>query len=236
MFDILLDVGLSDKEAKVYISLLRFRNASASQLAKICDVDRRTIYDVLSKLYQKGFCSLVKKNGVSCYNSVSPKVILSDLNLKLQRFESGIPKLSNLSLNSPEEIVEVFSGKNGLVSIAQDIIDSGKIHYGFGAIAQTSVDFPAQLKDFVDKLIRFNLSERIIFSKGDVFTPIPNGEYRVLPKSMIPPTSAILYDDKVAIFINDLAHTVILIRSKEIFSAYLKYFRTFWDLAKPWKG
>ena len=56
----LQEIGLSDKEASVYVALLQVDNDSVLDLAKRTKINRTTIYPVLESLAKKGLISEIK--------------------------------------------------------------------------------------------------------------------------------------------------------------------------------
>ena len=52
-------LGLSNIEAKVYLSLLELGNAVANKVAEKSGIHRRTVYDALETLIEKGLVSFV---------------------------------------------------------------------------------------------------------------------------------------------------------------------------------
>lgn len=57
--DLLLNMGLSSNEAKVYLALLKKKISNVSEIVTISGVPQKMIYYVLQKLMQKGLCSLI---------------------------------------------------------------------------------------------------------------------------------------------------------------------------------
>jgi len=51
------EIGLSDKEAKVYIAVLELGEGSASEIAKKSEVNRATVYFTLENLMKLGLVS-----------------------------------------------------------------------------------------------------------------------------------------------------------------------------------
>lgn len=78
----LIDIGLSEREAKVYKVLLGISNITAAAIPKFTDIPRTKVYEVLNSLIKKGFCkesSLISSNqaGGQTYCAVDPKIALS---------------------------------------------------------------------------------------------------------------------------------------------------------------
>ncbi|MCK4671724.1 MAG: hypothetical protein KAT47_04210, partial [Candidatus Aegiribacteria sp.] len=57
--DILIEMGLSLNEAKVYLALLKKKISQVGEIATLSGVPQKMIYYVLQKLMSKGMCSLV---------------------------------------------------------------------------------------------------------------------------------------------------------------------------------
>ena len=55
----LLEMGLTEYEARTYHALLRCSHATATELIPLASVPRGSIYDALNALVQKGFCSVI---------------------------------------------------------------------------------------------------------------------------------------------------------------------------------
>lgn len=229
MLEVLKKIGLTEKEALVYLKLLKFGKSGASDLAKSLSIDRRTIYDVLDKLFLNGYVSQHKVNGISIYSPVDPKMLLEDLKEKEEELRLAIPNLLALSKPSTFE-VDVFKGRRGMKLIMQDICNNSDEHYSFGTLSETRDLGEDIIINFLDDLNTKNHKERVLYEKGSKITKIENGEYKELSKDIIPPITAVIYNYTVALFIFDDDMSVIRIKSKKVFEAYKKYFNSFWNL------
>lgn len=52
-------LGLSELEAKAYLALIERNTMTASEIAKISNLNRTTTYDILNNLMEEGLCSLI---------------------------------------------------------------------------------------------------------------------------------------------------------------------------------
>ncbi len=68
------EIGLNEKEAKVYIATLELGEGSASEIAKKSEVNRATTYFILEKLIKMG---LVSTSNKEIYKNLSPKTYLN---------------------------------------------------------------------------------------------------------------------------------------------------------------
>ena len=62
VIDVLNELGLEERETKIYLLLLKEGDSSALQIARKVKIDRTTIYDVLERLISKGLVSTYTKN------------------------------------------------------------------------------------------------------------------------------------------------------------------------------
>lgn len=53
----LLDLGLTEREAKLYLTLLEKKTFTALELQQIAKIPRTKIYEVLQKMMDRGICT-----------------------------------------------------------------------------------------------------------------------------------------------------------------------------------
>ncbi|MFA6991787.1 MAG: helix-turn-helix domain-containing protein, partial [Candidatus Gracilibacteria bacterium] len=69
---ILTNLGLNDKEAKVYLSCIKIGTSQVSKIAEDAKLNRVTTYDILEKLKKRGFVSHFTKQKTMYITAVSP--------------------------------------------------------------------------------------------------------------------------------------------------------------------
>jgi sugar-specific transcriptional regulator TrmB len=115
-------LGLSQKEAAVYLAALSLGSASAGRLAEMSGVNRATTYLCLEALSERGLISEVEKEGKRLFMGEAPERILSlirfqreELNSKEQQAQSVIPFLLALQQQGGEKPqIRYFEGKEGM--------------------------------------------------------------------------------------------------------------------------
>ncbi len=115
--DKLIDVGLTENEAKVYCCLLRKHQFTATEIAHCAGVNRSKIYSVLSGLAQKGLC-IEKLGKVRKFEAIEPNIAFQKLieeERKKMDMITELPELlspiynSNKKNSSPLDFIQVFS-------------------------------------------------------------------------------------------------------------------------------
>ncbi len=124
---ILQDLGLSNKEVSVYLSLLQLGEETASRVSEIANLNRVTTYTVLKSLEEKGFCSVYIKNKVQYFKPIKPEQIISLIEERKNKVRTIIPKLKGkqkIIKEKPE--VSLYEGKKGLTALLNLIIKDAK--------------------------------------------------------------------------------------------------------------
>lgn len=124
-----LELGLTERETKVYITLLSKKSFTSSELQKTANIPRTKIYEVLYKMIERGICVERRAGKIKYYEAVEPKKalnkILDDYKISYQsEFEKKKELTENLSglfnpifqknkdLDRPLEYVEVIKDKD----------------------------------------------------------------------------------------------------------------------------
>lgn len=121
----LKDLGLSDYESRIYNILISHSPASATLIAKKCNLSRSSVYTTLSSLIAKGLVGVTYKNDVKqfvagSFDSLKSLIKADEEKLKkkieiLDQAEKTIKALSGQKLNVPNIIF--FEGQEGLKKI-----------------------------------------------------------------------------------------------------------------------
>jgi len=130
----LQEIGLSDKEATVYLALLQVENSSISDLAKKTKINRTTVYPVLQSLQKKGLASEAQVGKTIHYQAAPPerletfverqKVVLEERSARLKDI---IPQIKSIAREEGERpVVKIFEGRDGAISAYQEFYDFPK--------------------------------------------------------------------------------------------------------------
>jgi sugar-specific transcriptional regulator TrmB len=124
----LSEVGLTDKEAKIYMGLLKLKDASAVQLSKEIDLAKTTTYDTLESMRKKGLVSVWKKNNISFYSPESPNKILKMEESKIDTLKQIVPELNFISeADALSPRARLYVGKTGAKKVLDEIIEKAKL-------------------------------------------------------------------------------------------------------------
>lgn len=130
----LQEIGLSDKEASVYIALLSVDNDSVLDLASKTKINRTTIYPVLESLAQKGLISEVKVDKKVRFQAEPPERLTTFVERQKLLFEERservkdiIPQLKSIQRDSGElPIIKIYEGRDGVISSLEDYFNNAQ--------------------------------------------------------------------------------------------------------------
>ena len=138
---ILREIGLSEGEIKVYLALLKLREAKKTELAKHAGVSSSKIYEICSRLQKKGIVGTIIRDKKTHFQAMEPKRLLDFFNEKTARIESqkrelekAIPFLENYSRTQENKAV-LYEGLNAIKNFYRNILEElkqGEEYYVIG--------------------------------------------------------------------------------------------------------
>ncbi|VVB98793.1 HTH-type sugar sensing transcriptional regulator TrmBL1 [uncultured archaeon] len=146
--DLLREIGLTDGEAKVYLSLLGLGDTKAGALAKTAGMQRSAVYFCLERLAAKGLAASIVKNNRRVYSAAPPGAVLDYLEQKKQALETqrkmAEEKLLPLLLSSggraqDGQQAKMYDGWKGVENAFRECISGCKPTDGCAAFSITSV-------------------------------------------------------------------------------------------------
>src|SRR3989344_5655241 len=127
----LQEIGLTDKEASIYLALLQVDNASVASMAQKTKIKRPTVYVVLESLLKKGLVSQVQIGKKTHYQAEPPerletyverrKIMLDE---QSRRLKDIIPQIKSVQREMGERpIIKYFEGRDGAISAYEEFYE-----------------------------------------------------------------------------------------------------------------
>ena len=248
MISLLQKIGLSEKEARVYLAALELGEAPAQEIAKKAGINRTTAYFHIEELIKKGLISSIEKKKKRYFYASNPENLLrmidlkekeiSDLKKDLNSFLPELKTIYNLAPHKPK--VRFFEGIEGLKSIQEDILRS-KFKEGFGLVNLDDAYkvFPPSPKDHRHKLKKKFLKEKVVRKiiytsrKGEIL-PRKENQPPVERKFIDPQkfsfhTEVYIYGDKIALMSYKGKLIGVIIEDSELAQSLKVLFKLAWS-------
>src|SRR3989338_2846609 len=239
---ILSKIGLTKNEAKVYLTLLDLGTAQAGQITEKSGVHRRNVYDSIDRLMEKGLISFVIANNKKLFSPVNPKRFLELIDEKKfeldglkSDFQKILPELELRTTLKERHDVRFFKGVEGLKTVFEDIIRTGKDYIGYGPGQQLEKVLKHYFRLFVIKRVNAKIRLRLIYDEASrkILKKNPLSDLRYMPDQYSSRAALRIYGDKVAILLlSEEEPLAIVIKNKAIAEGYRKYFEVMWKAAK----
>ena len=235
------EYGLSEKEAKIYISLLSIGSCTVNILSKKTGLVRTTTYDILKSLKDKGLVSCIVHNKIICFQATAPEKLIQILDEKKQKINSILPMLNNLHVEiSNQPSVELYEGKEGIKSIYQDVLDEKKPLSAFSNTHYIFNVLPFFVPNFIKNRVKRNIRLRLLNEKTKESVKLMKKkdreelrETRFIPELKSMAITEYIYGDKVAILSTNPDDPFgILIRNKDYAKTQRLLFDLLWERAE----
>lgn len=254
-------LGLTNGEARVYLSLLKLGSAKVGEIVKDSTISYSKVYDVLQRLSIKGLASQIIVENIKHFNAVEPYRLHEYIKRKEEELDTQkgiidkiIPQLAEYARdnrNKKKSSAEIFIGDSGLRTAYEILFNNistrkkkkkdndnkdkdDVLCYFYPHAGYHEVATP-----FYSRLYQFQKSKKIKQKGIATFAFKSSKHFREVPKDVnmkfvnfpLPGTMDILRDKLLIISWNNTA-TGILIISEEIAEHFKSYFDKIWDIAE----
>lgn len=243
---ILLEIGLSENEAKIYLALLQMKKASSSVIGNRVNLKRNMARYNCKSLEKQGLVNSNQEGNTIFYSAEPPERIIHLLEEKKnkitqQQFQANqflgiLQAMQNPSLMCPS--VEYYEGREGIIAVYEDILETGEDHYCW-----TNLEKKREiLGSYLDKHVKKRIEKKIKIygikaknKKSIKNLKIKNlkREIRLVEKLPITNGEILIYKDKVAIIsFNKTKPTGFVLKSDEVSKIFKGVFDGYWYLTQ----
>ncbi|MFA4872972.1 MAG: helix-turn-helix domain-containing protein [Patescibacteria group bacterium] len=244
---ILEKLGLSQKEASIFTTLLKLGASEVREISQISGIKRPTVYFCLERLIKLGVIEVSVKKGKKAYSAVDPEELLklvraqkAEIEAKENSLMKALPRLQALAAASPATMphVRIYEGVMSLWKLGSELLhdrhDLLFVYSGNTVLAHTTL---AQiLKKFTKKRRQIggsklyaitdrNLISEKRFQEGDTLFR----EYRFLSKPITFNSIFCLCGDKIVLVSFEKVPQAIVIESVPIAQILCFLFWSLWE-------
>lgn len=240
-------IGLTDNEINVYMYLIEHGKSVASKIAKYLEINRSLTYQVLESLIEKGLVSYSIVDKLKYFRAADPSKLTDFIQHRKEQLEQQelevmklIPELKvKYQEKQAEPEFEIYEGMDGFKTVLEDILRSLKSGEEYHVIGWRGI-FQSKAKHWSthwnNRRAKLGIKRKLVTNEKFIPTAkqLPLTEIKYLRKEHDIPLTTIIYADKVAtrMWVVDKPY-VILIKSKDAYDSFKKYFDLIWKIAKP---
>jgi len=234
--NILVNMGLSEKESAVYLTLLETGPATISTIARHSGIHRPLIYKAIPGLEEKRLITKGPKGKTTQYIAESPERLNSLFGEFEDRFYDLLPQLKSIhNTASKKPIVKFLEGKKGIISVFNDLtftLGKGDMFYRYSSAKDVNKAEEYLPSDYRKKRDNKKLERLLITSERQAKTKKPRLERNIktIPEKydlFDDNITQLIYGNKVA-FIDYDSETATVIESKPFADFQRKIFKLFY--------
>lgn len=245
------DLGLSEKEARVYLANLMIGPATVQKIADQAEIKRVTTYVILESLGNLGLVSKTNQGKKTYFTAEDPVSLRRLLDKKEQQvkeqksaFDALLPDLQGLK-NMPTDspIVKFYESPDGINSIFSSFFAAHrgefKLVYGISNLDHVHKFFPEVAERSANpERVKFGIKSRYIYTseRGQIYKQTDKDALResrfVDPKRFPLKGDISISNDYVIILALEGAKPIgVLIKSREIADMMVALFELAWEAA-----
>lgn len=258
--DLLTGIGLSEKEARMYVTLLRHGTQPTSVLAKKAGLNRGTGYVILHELLEKGLAIKTTRKKIQYFAPLDPDQLIKFVDHQRQELKGQkeqiqammgqLVAISNPLTSKPK--IQFFEGQEGARNVLDSTLKSKeKLLRAFLSIADVS-DFAGAeyFNDYTSRRVKNGYIlhairtlekdrialERDIYARRYQTSRKEHRDIRYVSDDLAFPVSIYMFDDKLAVLSSKEENFALLIESRELAQMQKKLFELIWPTLRKMRG
>jgi len=234
----LLEAGLSENEAAIYLAALELGETTVSRLAKKANIKRTTTYLVLDSLKSKGLITSLKKENASVFFAEDPRKLHSMLEERREKLDKIMPQLlafTNLIDKKPE--IRYFEGVEGIKDVYRDSLkypgQEMLTYYSETYVAHFGEQF--FLEEYIPNRVKRKISVRAILPDNETIRTLTRNNQKHLRRTKLISPDEYCISIELNIYGNNKVSVVsheedfgIIIESHRIYESLKNMFELMW--------
>ena len=234
----LQEIGLSESEAIIYLSLLKFPKMTVSEIAHATNTKRTTCYQYIDLLLSKDFVVRVPVGKRMFYSAVNPKKVLAEARKRYTKFETAVEEMTKqYDESTHKQRLMFYEGKREIKNIYEDLFKTvGDIYSIFPPTVFFKNFTEQDYEEFDLSISQYALKSKDLIVGDKYFRRVEqirkkngagNKVTKKLPESFKSNVDVLVYNDKVALIsLRDLS--ALVIESKDIADLFKNMHTTIW--------
>jgi HTH-type transcriptional regulator, sugar sensing transcriptional regulator len=236
---ILINYGLTEKQAKIYLACLELDSAPVQKIALKSALPRTTVYEVLELLKRKSLVSYFLKKKVKYFTAQDPNKLIKIAQNNVDDLKESLPQFNAMfgqSRNKPT--TRFYEGKQGMKIILEEILDEAKEIMSFVSADDLFSELGDDFYKFVEKRFKKKIPVKVLFSQDtpkarerQKLGPSQLRQVKILSGEFEHQGQVLVWGNKIAMFSFTNDYVAVVIESKNLAQVQRAMFNYLWDLA-----
>jgi sugar-specific transcriptional regulator TrmB len=240
LLDSLIQLGLNENEAKVYIAALSLGATTILKLSKHSDIKRTTVYEVVDSLEKKGLMKKEIHGFKTLYSAEHPERLENSLETKRALLVKVLPELEGkYHLKGTESSIKYYEGLNAIKNVYDDLLKDLKPHDFYYAVSNTAewqgLDNDYFMKSHVEKRVNLGATINLLFVDSETAQKRKrternyNENIRLLPKDTNIHVDMVITPYKLVMFQLHEPLVALVLENKTMINTQKELFELLWN-------
>src|SRR3989344_2896150 len=238
----LIDLGLTEKEASVYLMALSIGPTTILKIAQAAGLKRTTVYSVMETLKQKGLMGVEVRGWKELYIALDPAAVKQVLKKRENQYIAILPELTAMyNLRGGGSFLKYYEGLEGVKNVYEQLLRDVQPGSDYLIISDIATWLKADEKffsDFANRRAQLPIKTRMLFQDSadarryKKFEKNLNADIKLLPSDTKLVTNAVIIPQRLVIhqMIPPIMATVI--ENESTIQMQRQLFEVIWDSIK----
>ncbi len=233
------DIGLSEKEALVYMTALALGPTTILAMARAANMKRTTVYMITTHLQQKGLMKMLLSGMKKLYSAESPEKLKYVLQQKHEHFNELLPQfLALYNLEGNENFIQYHEGLEAVKTVYMQLLKEVPPNSDYLVMGNQEEWYGADtafFQKFIEKRSKLPLSIRLILQDSPLarehkkYQKNYNEEVRILSKKSSLNTNAVITQNKLILHQLIPPIFAIVIENTSLIRMHRELFEIIWE-------
>lgn len=243
----LKQLGLEEKEAKVYLAALELGPTNIQNLTKKSGVKRSTLYEIIEKLKEQNLLTESVKGKRKIFIAAEPDNLKRNIKIKEQLLNDILPELKSLNnIGFVKPKITFYEGREGFQKIYLDSLETKEKLICAIAPSKLIVDIVGE--DFSNKYVEERAKRKIQTKLIHITSNMAKYKYldpksfpktlrsvRFTPAELIFNNAIVIYGNSVAIMSNKKEGFGFVVESADYAHSMRVFYDLLWNISKTWE-
>ncbi len=236
-------LGLSQKEARLYLVSLESGPATVAKLAQKSGLKRGTIYEFLGEMLEKGLLEMTISGKRKFYAGVEPKKLNKIIDRQKEILENLLPDLSLLTIgSSAKPKIRFYEGREGVLKAYYEILDLpvGSEVVGFATFEGIyAIYSQKEIDSYIKKRAERKIKQKLIMPSDKYAENHSTENKKEFRETILIPKNKFFINNEVNIYQNKVAITslgeekvAVIIESQQMADTQRAIFNLLWHSLK----
>lgn len=242
LYKVLINIGLSDNEARVYLNALNLGKTTILALSKASEVKRTTVYSIVESLKQLGLMKIEQIGWKTYFSAENPEKLERIMEEKKKELQETLVDFKALyNAEGGSSLIKYYEGLEAIKNVHLDMLAEIKFGEDYLVISDSAKWMTEDQKffeDFVEKRSKKKLNNKLLLQNSEIARrykqneTLYNMQIKIFPENIQLSASITITPYKILIHQTTPPVMAMVIENKNIIRFHKELFEFMWESIK----